>query len=291
MGGVHLYDLSREMTYCTTYSHNGADVNALYRVTVQAWLRSGHRTLLFSGGDDGTISMWDTRRMRRPAGVLVGHTDGICSLHMSDASWHYLCSNAKDQKVKLWDLRTGTQWMFGWTSLVTIVQSTSAPVNVVDYHTKHQAAPCNPAWDYRSQPYPGNPLLDCYTHPHDKYKFWTFSKTTVPHLDRSLYTFVGHKVHRTLIRARMSPMRTTGGRANGIIHIWDLQNPSPFGRTFRAMGERLTDGDTEIGDNDSLSDDDDWYDRSHTTRAVTWHPTLPAALYASWDLQVRMLSA
>lgn len=131
---------------------------------------------------------------------------------MSDASWHYLCSNAKDQKVKLWDLRTGTQWMFGWTSLVTIVQCTSAPVNVVDYHTKHQAAPCNPAWDYRSQPYPGNPLLDCYTHPHDKYKFWTFSKTTVPHLDRSLYTFVGHKVHRTLIRARMSPMRTTGGR-------------------------------------------------------------------------------
>ncbi|KAF4719419.1 hypothetical protein FOZ62_011323, partial [Perkinsus olseni] len=212
VGGVHLYDILREMTYCTAYSHNRADVNALCTPHVDC----GQRTLLFSGGDDGTINMWDTRSMRRPAGVLVGHTDGICSLHMTDASWHYLCSNAKDQKVKLWDLRT-------------------APVNIVDYHAKHQTAPCTPAWDYRSHPYPGSPLLDCYSHPHDK----------------SLYTFVGHKVHRTLIRARMSPMRTTGGRyilsgsANGVMHLWDLQNPSPFGKSFRAIGARVLDGETE----------------------------------------------
>ena len=49
-------------------------------------------------------------------------------------------------------------------------------------------------WDYRWQPYPGNP--NKVKHPND----------------RSIATFTGHRVLQTLIRCRWSPAETTGQR-------------------------------------------------------------------------------
>ncbi|KAF4676682.1 DDB1- and CUL4-associated factor 11 [Perkinsus chesapeaki] len=268
VGGIHLFDILREMTFCTAHSHNSLDVNALCTPHVDC----GQRAVLFSGGDDGTICLWDTRGMRRPSGVLVGHTDGICSLHMSDAHSYLLCSNAKDQKVKLWDLRTGI-WGTSASSRDPILFEEASGVG-----PRRDAFDVSSRWHpVSSSALPGRlagPALGLFI--------------------RSLFTFVGHKVHRTLIRARLSPLRTTGGRyilsgsADGVMQLWDIYNPSPFGKTFRATGQPLRGLDSEDDDSD---DAQDWYDRSHTTRAVTWHPTIPAAMYASWDLHVRMLTA
>ncbi|KAF4723683.1 hypothetical protein FOZ63_022339, partial [Perkinsus olseni] len=138
------------------------------------------------------------------------------------------------------------------------------PVNIVDYHAKHQTTVA--ILTRATLSWTATPI-----HAIGINSPRGLQDDTEVHL-RSLYTFIGHKVHRTLIRARMSPMRTTGGRyilsgsANGVMHLWDLQNPSPFGKSFRAIGARVLDGETEVDDNDSVGSDD-WYERRHTTRA------------------------
>lgn len=50
--------------------------------------------------------VWDRRALRgnRPAGVLIGHTEGITHLD-SKNDGRYLLSNCKDQTARLWDIR------------------------------------------------------------------------------------------------------------------------------------------------------------------------------------------
>jgi len=51
--------------------------------------------------------VWDKRTVgsnSRPAGMFVGHTDGMTHLDPK-GDGRYLISNCKDQTIKLWDLR------------------------------------------------------------------------------------------------------------------------------------------------------------------------------------------
>ena len=50
--------------------------------------------------------VWDRRALRgtRPAGVLIGHTEGITHLDPKNDG-RYLLSNCKDQTARLWDIR------------------------------------------------------------------------------------------------------------------------------------------------------------------------------------------
>lgn len=51
--------------------------------------------------------VWDKRTVgsnSRPAGLFVGHTDGMTHLDPK-GDGRYLISNCKDQTIKLWDLR------------------------------------------------------------------------------------------------------------------------------------------------------------------------------------------
>lgn len=52
------------------------------------------------------VKVWDRRDLRssKPAGLLVGHTDGLTHLDPK-GDGRYLISNCKDQTIKLWDLR------------------------------------------------------------------------------------------------------------------------------------------------------------------------------------------
>lgn len=52
------------------------------------------------------MQVWDRRALRgnRPAGVLIGHTEGITHLHPKNDG-RYLLSNCKDQTARLWDIR------------------------------------------------------------------------------------------------------------------------------------------------------------------------------------------
>ena len=62
--------------------------------------------VIYSGSDDGFIKVWDRRSMRdgKPAGILVGHTEGITFV-ASKGDGRYALSNGKDQTMRLWDIR------------------------------------------------------------------------------------------------------------------------------------------------------------------------------------------
>ena len=63
----------------------------------------------------GKLQVWDRRSMGRrgkPEGSFVGHCEGVTHLDPK-GDGRYFISNAKDQTVKLWDLRrmTGQEQM------------------------------------------------------------------------------------------------------------------------------------------------------------------------------------
>jgi len=119
------------------------------------------------------------------AGILIGHREGITYISPK-GDGRYLLSNGKDQSMKLWDIRTMTDY------------NKIKPNGLRKYH-----------WDYRNgTEYPGVNEV----HPNDK----------------SVLTFKGHKVLRTLIRCNFAPEFTTGqryvysGSADGRVYIYDL---------------------------------------------------------------------
>lgn len=68
--------------------------------------RTSH--IIYSGGDDGLVKVWDRRTLSeavpKPVGVLAGHMDGITFID-SRYDGRHLISNSKDQSIKLWDIR------------------------------------------------------------------------------------------------------------------------------------------------------------------------------------------
>lgn len=96
---VVVYDLERQQSIVRLSNHDD-DVNAV----CYGDKLSPH--ILFSGSDDQTLRVWDRRSMAdgRPAGVFVGHTEGLTYVD-SKGDGRYVLSNGKDQTMKLWDLR------------------------------------------------------------------------------------------------------------------------------------------------------------------------------------------
>ncbi|KAK5008805.1 hypothetical protein LTR39_005078, partial [Cryomyces antarcticus] len=96
---VFVYDLETRKSILRIQGHDD-DVNAVcYGDT-----SSPH--ILYSGSDDTTLKVWDRRSMGdgRAAGCFLGHTEGLTYID-SKGDGRYALSNAKDQNMKLWDLR------------------------------------------------------------------------------------------------------------------------------------------------------------------------------------------
>ncbi|KAL8530762.1 hypothetical protein ACS0TY_007706 [Phlomoides rotata] len=96
---IYVYDLEAKKVSLRISAH-ACDVN-----TVCFADESGH--LIYSGSDDNFCKVWDRRCFRakgRPAGVLMGHIEGITFID-SRGDGRYLISNGKDQSIKLWDIR------------------------------------------------------------------------------------------------------------------------------------------------------------------------------------------
>ncbi|CAG9771030.1 unnamed protein product [Ceutorhynchus assimilis] len=168
-GCLYVYDIERRRRTFKISSHE-SDLN---RVTYAD--EASH--IIYTGGDDGLVKIWDTRtldeRDTKPVGILAGHQDGVTYID-SRGDGRHLISNSKDQSIKLWDIRC---------------LSNDATVREALKVVRDQP------WDYRWQGVP--------RHMYDYKKLEG---------DTSIMTYKGHVVSKTLIRAKFSPAATTGQR-------------------------------------------------------------------------------
>jgi WD repeat-containing protein 23 len=263
---VYLYDLERQLVTAKIKAHQD-EVNAV------TYLYPCATNLLVSGSDDTYIKLWDKRCHASPALTLPGHTEGITCL-ASKGDGHYLLSNAKDQSLKLWDLRT-LRAVTAVNESVNTAQSACCPSSVSTTPDRcikevcglviqQMASDCSVTpvkrkcdgniddrpskvsrtkWDYRMMNYP---------HP--------IGATSEPR-DRSVTSCYGHAVLRSLIRCDFSPVFSTGqrylytGSADGAVYIYDLGGN---------LVQRLHASDAVVRD-------------------VSWHPYLPELYCVSFN--------
>src|SRR5205807_92665 len=82
--------------------HQGA-VNAVCAVTVDT------RSLLASGGDDGSVRVWDPQAGDELS-ILEGHGFGVNAVcAVTSGTRSLLASGGGDRSVRVWDLQTGEQ--------------------------------------------------------------------------------------------------------------------------------------------------------------------------------------
>jgi WD repeat-containing protein 23 len=76
-------------------------------INTVCWANRESSNILFTGSDDCFVKVWDRRAFasgNKPAGVFVGHQEGVTNI-ASKGDGLYLASNAKDQLLKVWDIR------------------------------------------------------------------------------------------------------------------------------------------------------------------------------------------
>lgn len=150
--------------------------------------------------------IWDTRCLNennpKEVGVFNGHLDGITYIDSKNDT-RYIISNSKDQTIKLWDMRS--------FSSATPTTSSSTRRRTRYYNR----------WDYRWDNVPRECMRKKVTCERDlsliDYNIFLVPITvytdqvSLPD-DSSIMTYRGHRVKKTLIRAKFSPLETTGQR-------------------------------------------------------------------------------
>ncbi|ORX93571.1 WD40 repeat-like protein [Basidiobolus meristosporus CBS 931.73] len=182
---IYVFDVETQTILFNQQGHND-EVNAVCFADPQ----SSH--VLFSGSDDSFVKVWDRRSMRgtdcRPAGVLVGHTEGITFVS-SKGDGRYCLTNGKDQTMKLWDIRKMMSY------------DTFESSDRLDLRLK---------WDYRFQEYPSPKIVK---HPQD-----CSVMTYTGH--RVLKTLI--RCHFSPIHSTGQRYLYTGSQ-DGLVHIFNLE--------------------------------------------------------------------
>ncbi|KAF4630590.1 hypothetical protein G7Y89_g7547 [Cudoniella acicularis] len=245
-GSIVVYDIESRRTLHRIAGHD-ADVNAV------CFADSSSPHILYSGSDDTTLKVWDTRSMgdSREAGAFVGHIEGLTYID-SKGDGRYILSNGKDQSMKLWDLRmVMSPRDFG---ALTPTRRTTEP-----------------RFDYRWGAYDED---DWYKDPNDN----------------SLVTFRGHRVLRTLIRCHFSPPGSTNSRyvysgsEDGKVYVWNMD--ATLAGTVDVYGATK---DSRPPTNDfGMMGWDDEGDRSQRVwrtcvRDASWHPNAPMIVASAWS--------
>ncbi|KAK3336214.1 WD40-repeat-containing domain protein [Cercophora scortea] len=236
---IVVYDIERRQSIHHVVGHHD-DVNAV----CFADKLSPH--ILYSGSDDCTIKVWDTRSMgdNREAGAFVGHIEGLTYID-SKGDGRYILSNGKDQSMKLWDLRMAM-------STARYEELDPSRVTRVREHM----------YDYRWEEYRDN---NWFKHPHDN----------------SLVTFRGHKIQRTLIRCHFSPPGSTNSRyvysgsADGFVYVWNLDATLAGKIDVKSVTKGVRPG-TRLGHHGGR----DWMT---LVRDVGWHPNAPLLVASAWN--------
>lgn len=234
---IIVYDIESRRVLHHVAGHDN-DVNAV------CFADKSSPHILYSGSDDCTIKVWDTRSMGdgRESGAFVGHIEGLTYID-SKGDGRYILSNGKDQSMKLWDLRMAMS-----TSRYEELDPTKyTRQRLYDY-------------DYRWEDYDDR---EWFQHKHDN----------------SLVTFRGHKVQRTLIRCHFSPPGSTNSRyvysgsQDGYVYVWNLDATLAGKIDVRSAteGKRIGDGRYHLR-TPRLPRSRDW---RTLVRDVGWHPNAP----------------
>uniref|UniRef100_A0A1L8E5M2 Putative microtubule associated complex n=1 Tax=Nyssomyia neivai TaxID=330878 RepID=A0A1L8E5M2_9DIPT len=192
--------------------------------------------IVCAGSDDGGIRIYDRRimatKLRGSIGMFVGHLDGVTSIDVKNDG-RYFITNSKDQTIKLWDVRV-----------------TSKESQIQEFAAGKRDAYRD--WDYRWN-----------TVPQSYYKVNDLAG------DTSVMTYRGHRVFKSLIRAKFSPAKTTGQRyiytgcGTGYLVLYDVLT----GEMVQAIRGH-----------------------SNIVRDVAWHPSRSEILTSSWDHNVNLYS-
>lgn len=244
--GAHsivVYDIESRQVLHHIIGHT-QDVNAV------CFADKGSPHILYSGSDDCTIKVWDTRSIGdgREAGAFVGHVEGLTYID-SKNDGRYILSNSKDQSMKLWDLRMAMS-----TDRFHEVDPTQC--------TREQTH----EYDYRWENYD-----DYYWFPHP--------------YDNSVVTFRGHKVQRTLIRCHFSPPGSTdsryvySGSQDGNVYVWNMDATIAAKIDVKSVTKGKVFGDRRYRiHHPGITPD--W---TTLIRDVAWHPSAPILAASAWN--------
>ncbi|KAJ1347376.1 hypothetical protein KIN20_002408 [Parelaphostrongylus tenuis] len=169
------------------YAHYGAANTVCYDDT--------HPHLLYTGGADGHVKVYDRRALGefddQPVGVFAGHENLITYID-ARGDGRYLISNSMDNSIKLWDLR-----------------------RFCGCETMQETVECvrQQPWEYSWQ------SILC-------------AKKSTLKKDTSVLTFRGHTVDHRSVRAKFSPRRTGRryiytGSERGQVVVYDILASSP----------------------------------------------------------------
>lgn len=221
-GCIYVYDRTRDERSLRIVQDIRGDINAV------RFLDPASNQVIVGGSDNGIIEVWDRRvlganaKNRKSVATLFGHFDGVTYIDPQGDGRHFL-TNSKDQSVKLWDVRK---------------------VGRRNQVKKTRKLLAQPTWNYQNDHIPPEYYGD---------------KKALDG-DCSVMTYRGHRVAKTLIRARFSPAETTGSRyiytgcATGRVIIYDSLTGQMTGNI---------EGHSEL------------------VRDVSWHPLRPEIASAS----------
>ncbi|XP_030387018.1 DDB1- and CUL4-associated factor 11 isoform X2 [Scaptodrosophila lebanonensis] len=230
-GSVIVGDVqTRSTQILRTHRMPVTDVNAV------SYVNDKDPNVIIAGCDDGLLKVFDLRVSQRSRNLskavvsFIGHYDGITYID-SRNDGYYLLSNSKDQSIKIWDMRQ--------------------PSNLRNRGSARRQQRLLPTWDYRWERVPRE-----ICNPHKALEG-----------DSSVMTYRGHRVSKTLLRAKFSPLLQTGQRyiytgcATGRIIIYDVLT----GRIKEAIeGHR------------------------NVIRDLDWHPERSEIISGSWDTHINL---
>ncbi|KAH8290419.1 hypothetical protein KR054_002821 [Drosophila jambulina] len=221
---------TRSTQILRTHRMPGTDVNSV------CFLHDKDPNVIIAGCDDGLLKVFDlrttfrSREFSKSVASFIGHYDGVTYIDSRNDGYHVL-SNSKDQSIKIWDMRK--------------------PGNLRNRSRARQQQLDLTMWDYRWNRVPRE-----FYNPHKPLDG-----------DTSIMTYRGHRVTKTLLRAKFSPLEQTGQRyiytgcATGRIIIYDVLT----GKIKEAIeGHR------------------------NVIRDLDWHPERAEIVSGSWDTHVHL---
>ncbi|XP_034108206.1 DDB1- and CUL4-associated factor 11 [Drosophila albomicans] len=213
-------------------THRAPDID----VNAVSFVNDKDPNIIIAGCDDGLLKVFDlrtsfrSRYLNKSVLSFIGHYDGITYIDPRNDGYHVL-SNSKDQSIKIWDMRLPNSHR-------------NRPASRSHLNSKAR-------WDYRWDRVPRE-----FYNPHKALDG-----------DSSIMTYRGHRVSKTLLRAKFSPAEQTGQRfiytgcATGRIIIYDVLT----GKIREAIeGHR------------------------NVIRDLDWHPVRSEIVSSSWDSHVHL---